>query len=58
MGSRGGVFRYAFNTVPKSVCAAVVWLEYYAAYDFAAMIFQPGFSPPQRVSLPFWKDQS
>jgi hypothetical protein len=57
VGSRGEVFRYAFNPVGKSACAAVVWLEYWEVYGFAAMIFQPGFSPPQRVSLPFWKDQ-
>jgi len=57
VGSRGDAFRYAFKTVSKSACAAVVWLEYWQVYGFAAMIFQPGFSPPQRVSLPFWKDQ-
>jgi hypothetical protein len=55
VGSRGDVFRYAYKSVARSACSAVVMLEFWQAYGYAAMIFQPGFSPPQRVALPFLK---
>jgi hypothetical protein len=51
--SRGDAFRFAYKSISKSACVAVVYLEYWQLYGYAALVFHPDFAPPQRVHLPF-----
>jgi hypothetical protein len=52
-GRVGDVFGYAYREVKRSALAAVVRLEYYGVFSYVALIYQPDFAPPQRVSMPF-----
>jgi hypothetical protein len=52
-GRVGDVFGYAYREVKRSACAAVMRLEYYGVFSYVALIFRPGFSPPQRIAVPF-----
>ena len=55
VGQRGDVFRYAYKPIRRSACAAVVKLEFWEIFGYAAMIFRPDFAPPQRVNIPFMR---
>ena len=53
IGELGDVFRYAYRPIERSACAAAMRLEFYRVFSYTALIYQPGFSPPQRVRFPF-----